>query len=105
MPELFVDNNFQQIIRESELPVCVMFSASWCQPCKQMEPIFKKLAQEFTGNVIFASSDIEKNQQIASHYGIYSVPSFGLFVNGMVREIYTGTMSKTDLRLWIKENI
>lgn len=105
MPELFVDDNFQQIIQESELPICVMFSASWCQPCKRMKPIFEDMAQEFIGDIIFTFADVEHNSQMASHYGIRSVPSFGLFVDGMVREIHTGSMNKTDLRLWIKENI
>lgn len=103
MPDLFVDDNYQDIIKNAEMPILAMFSASWCNPCKRMKPIFEDLAQEFMGQVIFAYADIETNPEMASHYGIRSVPSFGLFMDGMVLDITTGSMNKTDLRRHIKE--
>lgn len=62
------------------MPVVVDFSASWCPPCKQLHPIFDKVARKYHGKVKFIYVDIDKAPQLASQYGIESVPTL-LFVN------------------------
>lgn len=61
-------------------PVVVDFSASWCGPCKQMHPIFDRLANEYKGRVKFIYVDIDKAPQLAKQYGVEAVPTL-LFVN------------------------
>ena len=105
MVQTLTDVDFQPEIRENPDPIIVMFTGSWCQPCKRMKPTFEGMASQMEGDIRFVEMDIEKAEQTASHFGIQSVPSLALFVDGMIREIYAGTMNKSDLRYWIKENI
>ena len=61
-------------------PIVVDFSASWCGPCRQLHPIFEKLAKKYHGKVTFIYVDIDNAPQIAKEYGIEAVPTL-LFVN------------------------
>lgn len=62
------------------MPVVVDFSASWCPPCKQLHPIFDKVARKYHGKVKFIYVDVDKAPQLARQYGVESVPTL-LFVN------------------------
>lgn len=99
------DADFVPKIRENTDPIIVLFTGSWCQPCKRMKPTFEEMASQMAGDVRFAEMDIEQAEQTANELGIRSVPSLALFADGMIREIYAGTMNKSDLRSWIHENI
>lgn len=61
-------------------PVVVDFSASWCGPCKEMHPVFNKLADKYHGKVRFIYVDVDKAPQLAKQYGIEAVPTL-LFVD------------------------
>lgn len=99
------DTDFNTEVRESDEPIVIMFTGSWCQPCKRFKPTVVEMAQQMDGDVRFAEMDIEHADETASHLNIRSVPSLALFSDGMVREIHAGTMTKNELRLWIQENI
>lgn len=98
------DSDFQPEVRENLDPIIIMFTGSWCQPCKQLKPIYKDLSNQLT-DIRFAEMDIEACPDTVNELVIRSVPSLALFADGMIREIHTGTMSKTELRTWIHENI
>lgn len=99
------DENFSLEVRGNTKPIIIMFTGSWCQPCKQMKPTFEEMSSQFGGNVRFAEMDIETCQETVNELAIRSVPSLALFSDGILQEIYTGTMNKSDLRLWVNENI
>lgn len=99
------DENFNQEVRENTDPIVIMFTGSWCPPCKRMKPVFEDMANQMQGNIRFAEMDIVQSEETANELGIRSVPSLVLFVDGMMREIHSGTMQKNELRLWIQENI
>lgn len=105
MIRTLTDEDFVPQIRENTDPIIIMFTASWCNPCKQMKPTFAEMASQMNGDIRFAEMDIEQSEKTANEIGIRSVPSLALFADGMVREIYAGTMNKSDLRFWIHENI
>jgi thioredoxin-like negative regulator of GroEL len=98
------DSEFNQEVRENVEPIIIMFTGSWCQPCKRFKPTVAEMSQNFP-DIRFAEMDIEHSQETVSHLNIRTVPSLALFVDGMVREVHSGTMNKTELRLWIQENI
>lgn len=98
------DADFNREVRENMEPIVIMFTGSWCQPCKRFKPTVAEMSQNFP-DIRFAEMDIEQSEQTVSHLNIRTVPSLAMFVDGMVREVHSGTMQKNDLRLWIQENI
>lgn len=105
MPRNLSDEDFHNEVRESVEPIIIMFTGSWCQPCQKMKPTFEEMESQMKDDIRFAYMDIEVAEKTARELNIRSVPSLALFVDGMVREIYTGTMIKSDLRYWINSNI
>ncbi len=75
----FTDENFQSEVLESDIPVLVDFYADWCGPCKMIAPILEELAEEYDGQIYIYKIDTEVEQQLASEFGIRSIPSI-LFV-------------------------
>lgn len=65
------------------LPCVIDFNAKWCGPCRQMNPILNDMATKYAGRVIIYKVDVDKEQELASLFGISSIPAF-LFcpVNG-----------------------
>ena len=98
------DADFVPEVRENTDLIVIMFTGSWCQPCKRMKPIFEEMASNFEGDIRFVEMDIELAEHTVSELAIRSIPSLALFSDGMVRDIYSGTMNKSDLRSWINEN-
>jgi len=94
MAQAFTDSNFKTEVIESEKPVLVDFSATWCGPCKQLNPIIEELAQEYSGRVKVGKVDIDDNQETAMNFGITSVPTVILFKSGKAVDTIVGLNSK-----------
>lgn len=105
MLDSVTDVTFHDRVRERIGPTVILFTGSWCQPCKKMYPIMEDLSKSFLGEVAFYTADVEETDQFASELGIRSVPSVALFSEGMVQDILSGTQTKNELRLWINENL
>ncbi len=93
------NEDFEQAVIKSDVPVLVDFYADWCAPCKTQTPILGELAQEFDGRVKFAKVDIdvEGNKDLAVKYGVMSVPTLIIFSNGEVKDTMVGVTSKKKL--------
>lgn len=76
------DQNFQEEVLKSNLPVLVDFFAEWCGPCKMQAPIIEELEKEYRGKVKIFPLDIDKNKQTASAYQVMSIPIMILFKGG-----------------------
>ncbi len=74
--------NFQQQVLESDLPVLVDFSATWCGPCKDMAPVVAEVAEQYQGRAIVGQLDIDQVPAISQKYGVAMVPTFIVFKNG-----------------------
>ena len=91
------DRNFEQEVIASELPVLVDFWASWCPPCKMVEPIVEALADEYAGRLKVAKLQVDQNPKVRDRYQVTGVPTFALFRDGEILEQRTGSQSKQQL--------
>ena len=76
------DNNFQQVIESSPLPVLVDFWAPWCGPCRMMTPILERYAQQKAGTVLVGKLNTDGSPQTASGLGIQGIPTLIVFHAG-----------------------
>lgn len=88
------ENNFEDEVIKSDLPVLIDFWAVWCGPCKMIAPIVKELAKDYEGTLKVAKCDVDSNQSIAIKYGIRSIPTILIFKNGEVVEQIIGAVPK-----------
>jgi len=97
--------NFKKEVLESKEPVMVDFYAGWCGPCKAMAPIVEDLAKEMKDKIKIFKVSIETEEDLASEYGVMSIPTFIFFKNGKITEQASGMMPKNKLAEMIKKTI
>jgi len=93
----FNTQNFESEVLKSDVPVLVDFTATWCGPCKALAPIVDKVADEFTGKVKVGKLDIDESPEIASKYGIRSVPTVLVFKGGEKKAQHVGLTNQAKL--------
>jgi len=98
MAKVFTDQNFEEEVLNSQIPVLVDFWAPWCGPCQMMGPIIEELAEELEGKVVVGKINVDENPQMAQKYGIMSIPTLLIFKNGQVVEQFVGVQSKEVLK-------
>lgn len=93
---------FNELI-QSDKPVLIDFFATWCGPCQAMPPILKELKSNLGDKVSVLKIDVDKNQQIASKYGVRSVPTLMLFKKGELVWRESGVFSAQQLAAVINQ--
>ncbi|MBP3349667.1 MAG: thioredoxin fold domain-containing protein [Bacteroidaceae bacterium] len=63
-------------VYNGSLPCVIDFNAKWCGPCRKMEPILKDMARKYDGKIIIYKVDVDKEKELASLFGISSIPAF-----------------------------
>lgn len=78
----FTDQNFEEEVLKSELPVVVDFWAPWCGPCKMAGPVIEELAEEYQGKIKIGKLNVDENQEQPLKYGVMSIPTVAVFNKG-----------------------
>ena len=91
---LVIENSYKQ-------PVLVDFWADWCEPCKSLAPVLARLAEEYNGKFILAKVDTEKEQELAAHFGIKSLPTMKVIFNGQIAGERVGAVPESEIRALI----
>jgi len=99
------EKDFEREVLNCDIPVLVDFWAAWCGPCKMIAPSVEELSREFAGKIKIVKVDVDNNQNLASRYGIMSIPSLIFFKNGKVMDQSVGALNKAQLRRKIEDNL
>nr|WP_307998162.1 thioredoxin domain-containing protein [uncultured Merdimonas sp.] len=91
-------DSFDQVIRDSSLPVVVMFYASWCSKCAMMKPVAEDLEAEFLDQILFCEVDVDESDILAGEYAGEVVPAFVCFQDGTCLGSMSGIIGETLLK-------
>lgn len=90
-------SNFQEQVLGSDVPVLVDFWAEWCGPCKAIGPSIEQLATEYEGRAKVFKVDVDADGELASQYGVMSIPALLVFKGGKVVDQMVGAAPKPQI--------
>ncbi|MFM7881106.1 MAG: thioredoxin [Microcystis panniformis] len=91
------DTTFKDEVLASADPVLVDFWAPWCGPCRMVGPVVEEIAEMFKGQVKVVKLNTDENPNIASQYGIRSIPTLMIFKGGQKVDMVVGAVPKSTL--------
>ena len=99
----FNENNFENEVMRSEIPVLIDFYAEWCGPCRMMAPVVEQFAEEYEGRVKIGKINVDEESELAARFGVQSIPSFIFIKDGKVVDRVTGAMPKPVLKGYLDD--
>ena len=93
----FSSIDFEAEVLKSDLPVLVDFWAEGCGPCRAIAPVIKEVADDYQGKVKVGKLNVDNDNQIASQYGVRSIPALLIFKNGTIVNQIVGAVPKTRI--------
>lgn len=98
-PVMTTDDNFDQIVLNSPLPVLLYCWSANCPTCRMTGPMVDQFAAESKGRVRVAKVNVEANPGVASRYNVMGVPFLFIFDNGQLKESIPGAISKHEMMM------
>lgn len=91
------ESNFEQEVKNSDVPVMIDFWAAWCGPCRMIAPFVAEASDVYDSKLKVAKVNVDNNQKIASEYAVMSIPAVMFFKGGEVVDQVMGAVPKKTL--------
>jgi len=91
------DQNFDQEVLKSDIPVLIDYWAVWCGPCQIQDPIVEEVAKELSGKVKVGKLNVDENPNISQKYMVMSIPTLMIFKSGTIVKQFIGVQSKQTI--------
>ena len=99
------DSSFEKDVLKSARPVLVDFWATWCAPCRMLEPTVAAVAEKYVATARVVKVNVDDNPTISQRYGIKGIPTLILFKAGKEEERVVGATSKEAISRMIEKHI
>lgn len=99
------DDTYAALVEQSSLPVVLDFGATWCGPCKKLEPVLNELAGHYEGKVRILKVDVGEAPGTAQKFGVMSVPTVVFLKGGSPVHRFVGLESKDKIVQLISQHL